>query len=464
MKALYKIFLWPAVIAVGCLCACKQDPSLYGNDENVPEVLTIAASPESITLDPEALTDEPLLIITWNEAAPRGPYDEIEYVFKMDLSDNAFQTTQTAYREEIPAGVFSKTITCRQLYNLLIEKWRVALGSTVGVDIRIIATVYGPKFVRPEVSTTRVDVNIFKPAAKPLYIMGTAVPDGGSNTDYTAKKIMMQETLPGQEYTFNGTLAGGSFIFVTAETDPATLLPAYVKGADDTLIVWQTTGTPQPKFTVATTGEYTITVRTDRLTAKINRKVIINGVEWTPTNVDERGKFAATPNNPGKYYQFLGMVGYSATDEWPGVNGASTPIDVRWFQHPCPEGYIMLDEWAAEGVDMITALSFFPRMYRAAGTAGNTINGVFIGPDSPTATINNPGDAIFIPFAGYRHPQTGTLTEYGEKAYIHTGNPYYGISSQIIVIDATTTVSWSRQQSNPGNWGMGASVRCIKKL
>jgi hypothetical protein len=466
MKAIYKIFLWLAVMAVGFMGACNQDTALYGNEENVPEVLAITLSAEDVTLLPDMAPNDEVFTVAWNEAAERGPYDEIEYVFKMDLTDNAF-AAGTTYREEIPAGVFSKAITYQLLYDLLTEEWRVTLGSTVSIDVRVIATVHGPKFVRPEVSTVRISVKIFMPDPKPLYIMGTAVPDGGSNTNYAAKKIKMEETVPGKEYTFNDSLTAGDFIFVTDDTNPATLLPAYEKGADNATLVYLESGTPSNRFT-AINGQYSITVRLDHLTARINKKAVINGIEWAPANVDSNGKFADTPDAPGKYYQFLGTVGYSDTDEWLGVNGAGEPEDKVWSSQgsPCPEGYSLLDEWTYSGGDLQTALTALPRTYRAAGTAGNAVNGIFIGPDSPTATISSTGNAVFIPFAGYRDPQTGTLTEYGQKAYIHTGNPYYGVSSQIIVIDATS-VTWNRQKpeepSSTYNWGMGASIRCIKR-
>jgi hypothetical protein len=457
-----KIGMWLTIAVVGCAGACNQDPVLYGSEESVPEVLAITVSAEDITLNPDMAPNEAVLTVTWNEAAPRGQYDEIEYVFKIDLADNAFET---AVREDIPTGVFSKTITYQELYDLLTEKWRVVLGSTVGVDVRIIATVYGPKFVQPEIATTRVNVKIFVPDPRPLYIVGSAVPDGGSDTD-PAVKITMTEIVPGKEYTFNDSLGTGNLIFVD-EDGLAALLPAYVKGVDDTTLVLCTDATQRDnnRFAISS-GWHSITVRLDRGVVKISKKIIINGIEWAPANVDAFRTFATASDAAGKYYQFHGNTGYSDTDAWPGANGAGIPVDALWptDKIPCPEGYQILSQWvgSAQTDEVLTS---FSRTYRAAGTAGNSVNGVFFGPNSANATIENPGEAFFIPFAGYRDPATGTLTEYGEKAYIHTGNPYWGVSSQILVIDENS-VTWNRQSasepSNTYNWGMGASVRCIK--
>jgi hypothetical protein len=455
-----KIFLWLAIAVVGCAGACNQDPVLYGEEENVPDVLSIAVSAEDITLNPDMAPGDPVLTVTWTEADPRGAYDEIEYVFKMDVSDNAFEL---AYREEIPAGVFSRTFAYQEMYDLLAEKWRVALGSTVGVDVRIIATVYGPKFVQPEVATTRVNVKIFVPDPKPLYIMGTAVPNGGSNTDFTARKIAMTETVPGKEYTYSDTLTTGDFIFVTDDTDPATLLPSYVKGANDTTLTQRTaSGQSDTKFT-ASSGRYSITVRLDRLTAKISKKIVIGGIEWAPTNVDEKGAFAATSDNPGKFYQFHYDIAYSATDPLtPAWSVSTDKEDAMWRTgtRPCPEGWSM-PEGGHLG-KIVDAGSTWVN----ANEKGNAVAGRFFGTGHATATIANPGSCIFIPAAGRRDSQTGALIDAGVKGFVHSANPYWGETSQTMVFDAAgAKIVYAKAAETGGSeilLGTGMSVRCMK--
>jgi hypothetical protein len=452
--------LWLTIAVAGCMGACNQDPVLYGEEENLPEVLTIAVSGEDITLNPDMTPNEPVLTVTWNEAAPRGPYDEIEYVFKMDVADNAFEL---AYREEIPAGIFSRTFAYQELYELLAEKWRVALGSTVGVDVRIIATVYGPKFVQPEVATTRVNVKIFVPDPKPLYIMGTAVPNGGSNTDFAAKKIAMIETVPGKEYTYDDTLTTGDFIFVTDDTDPATLLPAYVKGADDTTLTQRTAATqPDSKFT-ASDGRYSITVRLDRLTAKISKKIVIGGIEWAPTNVDEKGTFAPVSDDPGKFYQFHYDIAYSTTDPLtPAWSVSTDKADTYWHTGtiPCPEG------WSLPTGSQLGAMATVGSTWAAAGEKGNAVAGRFFGAEHATATIANPGSCIFIPAAGRRDSQTGELRDAGVKGFVHSINPYWGETSQVLVFDAAGADMVYAKAAESGGadilLGTAMTVRCIK--
>jgi hypothetical protein len=228
------------------------------------------------------------------------------------------------------------------------------------------------------------------------------------------------------------------------------------------------------KWEITTGGYYKLTVDLNTMKLKLETATpndpnvaLIGGIQWARYNVDAFRTFATASDAAGKYYQFHGNVGYSDTDTWPGVNGAGTPADAGWpaEKMPCPEGYKMISQWVGnDQTDEV--LTSFSRTYRAAGTAGNSVNGVFFGPNSANATIQDQGEAFFIPFYGYRDPATGTLTEYGEKAYIHTGNAFWGVSSQILVIDEDS-VTWNRQEAGGDpttfNWGMGASVRCIKE-
>jgi uncharacterized protein (TIGR02145 family) len=456
-----KIGIWLTVILVAFMGACKQDPSLYGSEEETPHVLTIAVSEEDITLHPDMEPGQEVLTVTWNEAAPRGPYDEIIYVVKIDLADNVFET---AVREEIPAGIFSKGFTYQELYELLTEKWRVELGSAVGIDVRVIATVYGPKFVRPEIATTRVNMKIFMPDPKPLYIMGTAVPNGGSDTDFGARKIQMTESVPGKEYTLSDSLTTGNFIFVTDETNVTTLLPAYVKGSHDTLLVLvETASQLNNKFT-ATNGRYNITVRIDRLTAKINKKTIIGGQEWAPNNVDSKGIFAATTDARGKLYQFHYDIGYSATDPIDPVWQVSTDKeDSYWHSStiPCPEG------WTLPEGSNLAALVNAGSTWANANEKGNAVAGRFFGTGHATATIGNLGDCIFIPAAGRRDSQTGALIDAGVKGFVHSKNPYWGETSQVMVFSETEAkMVYARATEAGGSevlLGTAMSVRCIKK-
>ncbi len=68
--------------------------------------------------------------------------------------------------------------------------------------------------------------------------------------------------------------------------------------------------------------------------------VVINGVTWATRNVDEAGTFAATPESPGKFYQWNRRNAWAATG---GVSGGdnSTPTGTTWESNndPSPEGW-----------------------------------------------------------------------------------------------------------------------------
>jgi hypothetical protein len=456
--------------------ACApQDPALYGNPVSTPGVLAIEASAENIELNP--LTndfDDVLLTVSWNEAAPRGPYDSIFYVFKADVADNLFAK---AFRQEIAPGQFERRLTYRELDSLLVDKWRVELGSAVGLDLRIIARVKGPKFIYPEVSTTRVNVKVFKPDPKPLYIIGSVVEglDSVNTLVSTGKGIpyalRLTEVVPGREYTYSGNLAAGDFIFVTDSTDATSLLPAYLKGTAADAIVERTAAAPTAgtSFTTGSKGRYNITVRTDRRTAEIYRPMMVGSVEWARTNVDSKGAFAAKPDEPGKMYQFHSETAYTPTDPIDPAWQVSDVPDELWpaAQRPCPTGWdLPLGSSATSELDSLATKT--PHSWAAANTGrGNAVAGMFFGPDAATATLDNMGEAIFIPAAGWRDATSGELKDAGKVGYVMSYTPWYGETSAILSFSETEVVVNRKRltDTNALNFvvGTAGSVRCVKK-
>ena len=73
---------------------------------------------------------------------------------------------------------FSKSYTHKELQNLLVSKWKQHPGDLVKLQARIIGSVEGPKFVKPEVSTVTIKVKMYSEktfVADHLYMSGTAV-------------------------------------------------------------------------------------------------------------------------------------------------------------------------------------------------------------------------------------------------------------------------------------------------
>ena len=74
--------------------------------------------------------------------------------------------------------------------------------------------------------------------------------------------------------------------------------------------------------------------------------VTINGKKWATRNVGEPGKFAASPQEPGMFYQWNRKIGWSVTDPMENSNGSSTwnpsnPTGTSWTStnDPCPAGW-----------------------------------------------------------------------------------------------------------------------------
>ncbi|GHT16990.1 hypothetical protein AGMMS4956_20260 [Bacteroidia bacterium] len=68
--------------------------------------------------------------------------------------------------------------------------------------------------------------------------------------------------------------------------------------------------------------------------------VEINGVVWAKRNVDDFGTFAATPEAPGKFYQWNRIAAWDATGAVTGWD-ATTPEGNNWAEEndPSPEGW-----------------------------------------------------------------------------------------------------------------------------
>lgn len=88
-----------------------------------------------------------------------------------DFSDNTLI-------KELVDGESSKSYTHKELQQLLTDKWELTPGTTTTLSARIIGSLEGPKFVKPEISTVSVKIQTYiekEFKADKLYISGTAV-------------------------------------------------------------------------------------------------------------------------------------------------------------------------------------------------------------------------------------------------------------------------------------------------
>ena len=156
------------------IVACNDDDDATNSLDNRTS-LVLTPSDYEIELK-EDTPDEVALTLNWTEADPIGSDYYISYLYKMDLENNSFGTN-TMIREYIDDD-FSKSYTHKELQSLLVSKWKQQPGDLVKLQARIIGSVEGPKFVKPEVSTVTIKVKMYSEktfVADHLYMSGTAV-------------------------------------------------------------------------------------------------------------------------------------------------------------------------------------------------------------------------------------------------------------------------------------------------
>ncbi|GHT48592.1 hypothetical protein AGMMS49982_00140 [Bacteroidia bacterium] len=145
------------------------------------------------------------------------------------------------------------------------------------------------------------------------------------------------------------TLAVGKDSTLTATVSPA--------DATDKTVTW--TSSDATKATVSSSGKVTaVAVGTANIIAQAGDKkdtcavtvnpagittdagVEINGVTWATANVDAPGTFAASPTDPGKFYQWNRKRAWSATG-WVSGWDVSVPTGSTWeaANDPCPAGW-----------------------------------------------------------------------------------------------------------------------------
>jgi hypothetical protein len=230
------------------------------------------------------------------------------------------------------------------------------------------------------------------------------------------------------------------------------------------------------KWQINTAGYYKLTVNLNTMKVKLESATpppdpngeTIAGQFWAKFNTDADKAFAAAPDALGKFYQFYyGATAYSATDPLtPAWQDGSGAPDRSWPTSPdpipCPTG------WTLPTDSNLSTFVNAGSTWAAAGTKGNAVAGRFFGANHAAATISDPQGCIFIPAAGRRASTDGTLIDAGVKGFVHSQNPYYGVTTQALVFDENgATVVRINNTSTPGAdevlLGTGMSVRCIKQ-
>jgi len=141
--------------------------------------------------------------------------------------------------------------------------------------------------------------------------------------------------------------------------------------------------------------------------------VIINGVIWATCNVAEPGTFAANPEDAGMFYQWNRRVAWSATGDITGWD-KSDDSGSSWAKanDPSPGG------WRVPTLDEIDKLLDTDKV----SNEWTTVNGV----NGRKFTDKATGNSIFLPAAGCRHNNDGTLLgNVGSYGYYWSSTQYY---------------------------------------
>ncbi len=179
--------------------------------------------------------------------------------------------------------------------------------------------------------------------------------------------------------------------------------------------------------------------------------LVVDGVEWAATNVDDFQQFAARPDMYTKFYQ------WNRSKAWPAsgaVTGWPTEqiTDPSWTNNPCPPGWRLptKDEWQA--------LMNTTSEWAEVNTRGNAVSGRFYGPACKACTLpSNMTGCIFLPAVGGRYSRDDSSLD-------HRGlEGYYWTSVQ------QTNKDGYRLRFTPHTVGIGPhfkavgfSIRCVK--
>ena len=229
--------------------------------------------------------------------------------------------------------------------------------------------------------------------------------------------------------------------------------------SDSTIAIADNTG----KITALSAGIALITVSTSAeiddeyaettTCTVIIEGALINGTIWALHNVDNPGTFTANPENPGRFFQWNRLTGWSSTGSVSGWNSNFSEEDVFWEEEndPCPEGWSVptRDEFAS----LVSSGSVWTRQ--------NGVNGRLFGV-AP--------NQIFLPAAGFRAGSNGALNGAGLSGYYWSFIPYFWTEGtppdDILHIDAKLG-HILRFYSGIANISLGSraygfNVRCVR--
>ena len=205
-----KKFILFILAVIPMLFGSCSDDDIRFSIPGIDDQMHLTASQSDVTLD-QNMGDETAITFTWGKAQDRGEGTKINYYFKMDLESNNFENSID--KIYIPEGQNSVSFTHKQL-NSYLKMWGITPGSSAVVQGEIIAEVTGGShYMKPEISTTTVNVTGYEIQPRPLYIFKADATEGDG--------IEMVEVLSETQYKYTGVLEAGDYkIAKTVDGDP----------------------------------------------------------------------------------------------------------------------------------------------------------------------------------------------------------------------------------------------------
>lgn len=261
-----------------------------------PNALVLEASASEVVLD-RNLSSETAITFSWNKGIDRGADYTVSYYFRLHVFGTEFDNSTDPVI--IPAdGEREVSFTHQELYELMTNKWGIALGARQTLEGRLVAKVDGPTFKYPEISYAAVDVENYR--SEPLFIMGDATIAGND----PSKAIPMTEKEVGLLYYWQGSLKQGGFKIIVDLNEE---LPSLNRGADNNTFVQRTQASePDDLFTIDADGMYSVVVyrsemRIEYVPMPYSSVFLIGNAtsaEWSINNAIE---LKAEPTRPNEF-------------------------------------------------------------------------------------------------------------------------------------------------------------------
>ncbi|MCM1031377.1 MAG: hypothetical protein NC410_08075, partial [Oscillibacter sp.] len=168
--------------------------------------------------------------------------------------------------------------------------------------------------------------------------------------------------------------------------------------------------------------------------------VLINGVCWAKSNVDEPGTFAATPESYGMLYQWNRKKGWSATEAVSGWD-SSLPSGTCWnaANDPCPSGWRV--PTSGEFDALLDNTNVTSIMASQNGVGGRKF------------TDNTTGNSIFLPGVYYRSSNNAISHSVNHGFYWSSSSFSFLLASSLNFNENNGEIIWPKH--------CGLAIRCV---